>query len=253
MRHPATSQPEPDACVIVTCEHASNAVPSSHAAHFMHQEALLESHRGWDPGAAELGQALAQATGARFFPSAYTRLLVDLNRSIGHPELHAAVLRRLPVAQRNEIVERFYRPHRGPILDAIARCVARGTFVVHVASHSFTPILHDTVRDADVAWLYAPGRAGDRRIAALWREALREIRPDLRLRRNYPYSGTADGLTSLLRKRFNDGQYAGIELEVNQRFVLEGGTPWTALQEAVITAFVRTLGQLREPGPPGPH
>ena len=234
--------------VIVTCEHAGNAVPAGFERHFDDERALLESHRAWDPGAFEIGQALAQAAGARFFPSAYTRLLVDLNRSVGHPELHAAVLRRLPAAQREEIIARFYRPHRAPILNAIADCAAQGVPVIHVASHSFTPELDGVVRNADVAWLYDPQRETERGIVTGWRDALRAMQPTLRLRRNYPYLGTADGLTSLLRKRFTDAQYAGIELEVNQRFVRAGGVAWARLQEAVIAAFVTMLARWPSPG-----
>ena len=56
--------------------------------------------------------------------------------------------------------------------------------------------------------------------------ALAQLAPELRLRRNYPYQGRGDGLTALLRKRHPDAAYVGIELEVNQRFVEQGGAPW---------------------------
>ncbi len=39
----------------------------------------------------------------------------------------------------------------------------------------------------------------------------------LKIRRNYPYLGKADGFTTYLRRRFLPCDYAGIELEVNQR------------------------------------
>jgi predicted N-formylglutamate amidohydrolase len=235
-------------CIIVTCEHAANALPPGYEHHLREQDAQRHSHRGWDPGAAELGQALAKAAGARFFSSEYTRLLVDLNRSIGHPALHAEVLRRLPPVQRDEIVARFYRPHRAAIIDAVEACTSRGVPVVHVASHSFTPELDATVRNADVAWLYDPRRPMESRIVARWREALNCLRPELRLRRNYPYVGIADGLTTLLRKRFDDTRYAGIELEINQRFVIAGGADWTTLQRDVVRAFIRTLEHLPDWG-----
>ena len=36
------------------------------------------------------------------------------------------------------------------------------------------------------------------------------------MRRNYPYRGTSDGQVVELRRRFRDGRYLGIELELNQ-------------------------------------
>lgn len=46
--------------------------------------------------------------------------------------------------------------------------------------------------------------------------------PGLRLRRNHPYRGRGDGLTAWLRQHHPDAAYVGIELELNQRFVLQG-------------------------------
>jgi hypothetical protein len=40
--------------------------------------------------------------------------------------------------------------------------------------------------------------------------------PELRIRCNYPYRGTADGLVRSLRHRFSYQDYLGLELEVNQ-------------------------------------
>jgi hypothetical protein len=39
----------------------------------------------------------------------------------------------------------------------------------------------------------------------------------MKVRFNYPYKGTSDGLTTTLRKKFGP-QYVGIEIEINQKF-----------------------------------
>ena len=102
--------------------------------------------------------------------------------------------------------------------------------MIHVASHSFTPMLDGVPRQADVAWLYDPRRPGEAAFARAWMLALAKLAPDLRLRRNYPYQGRADGLTASLRKHHPDAAYVGIELEVNQRFVDQGGAAWDRLR-----------------------
>lgn len=229
--------------LIVTCEHGGNAVPAAYAAFFARHMSLLGTHRGWDPGALELAEQMARRFDVPLHASTTTRLLIDLNRSIGHKDLYSVVTRDLPLATRRDIVLAYYRPHRDSVETEVANRVAAGQRVVHVASHSFTPELNGVQRQADIAWLYDPRRNGEKMLASRWLAAMKRRRPDLKLRRNYPYEGRDDGLTSLLRKRYPRELYIGIELEVNQRFVLEGGAAWDALRSDIIDALV----DLREP------
>ncbi|NDP62044.1 N-formylglutamate amidohydrolase [Polaromonas sp.] len=235
-----TPAPAADALVI-TCEHGGREVPAGYAALFTGHEALLETHRGWDPGALELAQQMAGALGAPLFSATTTRLLIDLNRSIGHRQLYSQATRGLPAVARREIVAQHYRPHRDAVESEIARLIAGGRRVIHVASHSFTPELNSVVRQADVAWLYDPRRADEGAFAWRWLSATQKRRPGLKLRRNYPYQGKGDGLTSLLRKRHAPGEYVGLELEVNQRFCLAGGDAWAALRSDITGALAEVL------------
>lgn len=227
--------------LIVTCEHGGRQVPAPYAALFAGHEARLRTHRGWDRGALDLAHRLADAFGAPLFASTTTRLLIDLNRSIGHRELFSEVTRGLTLAEREQIVLRHYRPHRDAVEHAIGLCIARGARVIHIASHSFTPRLNSVVRRADVAWLYDPRRTGEATLARQWMAALAQRAPGLRLRRNYPYRGRADGIASLLRKRHPAAAYVGIELEVNQRFVQRGGSRWEALCVDLVESLAAAL------------
>ena len=227
--------------LVISCEHGGHEVPPAYAALFEGHEALLPTHRGWDPGALELARQMALALGAPLFAAITTRLLIDLNRSIGHRQLHSEATRGLALAARRNIAALYYRPHRDAVESEVARLIAGGRRVLHIASHSFTPELNGVVRQADVAWLYDPRRAGEGALASRWLGALRRRRPELKLRRNYPYEGKGDGLTSLLRKRHAPGQYVGVELEVNQRFCLAGGDAWAALRSDITGALADVL------------
>jgi predicted N-formylglutamate amidohydrolase len=233
---------------IISCEHGGNTVPPVYAPLFLGHEALLQTHRGWDLGALELATQMATAMDAPLFAATTTRLLIDLNRSIGHRQLHSEATRGLPLAARRTIAAQHYRPHRDAVETEVARCIAAGRRVVHIASHSFTPELHGLVRRADVAFLYDPRRAGERPFALRWLAALKRLRPDLRLRRNYPYEGKGDGLTALLRKRYPAHAYVGMELEVNQRFFVAGGPAWTALRADITRALADAVaGDVAQP------
>ncbi len=234
--------------LVISCEHGGREVPADHAARFAGAEAVLGSHRGWDPGALLLAREMASAFAAPLFFATTTRLLIDLNRSIGHRQLFSEFTRGLPRTERDAVVAAHYRPHRDQIEADIAARIARGETVTHIASHSFTPVMAGVVRQADVAWLYDPRRPREATLAQRWMRALAARAPLLRLRRNYPYQGRGDGLTALLRKRFGGDAYVGIELEVNQRFVDAGGAAWAGLRGDLV-ASLRVVSRLPEPSP----
>lgn len=223
--------------VIITCEHGGNRIPTAYRELFRGQRVLLDSHRGWDPGSLVMARALASSQQAPLVASTTSRLLIDLNRSIGHPQLFSAATRGAPAQTRAQIVEQHYRPYRTEVETLVGQAVSRGHRVIHISSHSFTPELDGTVRNADVGLLYHPARHGEAQMCARWQNTLDAIDPELRVRRNYPYAGKADGLTSHLRLRFTQSDYVGIEVEISQGIVLAGGRRWTALQRNIIDSL----------------
>jgi hypothetical protein len=54
----------------------------------------------------------------------------------------------------------------------------------------------------------------------VWLHALHWEAPHLRVKKNYPYRGWTDGLTTTLREQFPAKRYVGLELEVNQALAL---------------------------------
>jgi predicted N-formylglutamate amidohydrolase len=222
---------------IITCEHGGNKIPTPYRRLFRQHRALLDSHRGYDPGSLVMATALADACRAPLVASTTSRLLIDLNRSIGHPQLFSAATRGAPTETRAQIIEHHYQPYRAQVERLVRQAVSGGHRVIHISSHSFTPELDGKVRSADVGLLYDPGRRGEAQMCARWKESLGTSAPELRVRRNYPYAGKGDGLTSHLRSRFAQRDYVGIELEINQSVVLAAGRHWAALRRVVIDSL----------------
>jgi predicted N-formylglutamate amidohydrolase len=222
---------------IITCEHGGNRIPAPYRRLFRGQRALLDSHRGYDPGSLVMANALASAFAAPLVASTVSRLLIDLNRSSGHPQLFSAVTRAAPAQTRAQIVEQHYRPYRRQVERLVRRAVARGHRVIHISSHSFTPELNGKVRGTDVGLLYHPGRRGEAEVCARWKETLAALAPEFRVRRNYPFAGKGDGLTSHLRVCFAQSDYVGIELEVNQGIVFAAGRRWTVLRRMLVDSL----------------
>jgi predicted N-formylglutamate amidohydrolase len=143
---------------------------------------------------------------------------------------------------RADLLRRYHRPHWRAVERRLARMRAKGS-VLHLGVHSFAPVLRGQVRTMDVGLLYDPGRAFERRAVGALRAALQRRAPQLVVRRNAPYRGVADGLTSALRKVHSDAAYAGIELEINNRWL--SPTPDAMMVAAVLAAVADALERLR--------
>jgi len=227
----------PTDVLILSCEHASGSVPTRYSRWFASAGArrALASHRGLDIGAIAVARAFRRAFGCPLFHASVTRLLVDTNRSPHHARLHSEFSRALPAPERAALLQTYYYPYRQRLHSAVAAVVGSGRRAVHVSVHSFTPRLAGEVRTADIGLLYDPARAPEARMAARWREQLRRAAPALRVRRNYPYRGVADGLCTWLRTEFPARSYLGIELEMNQRFFLDHHRVESAALVSVLT------------------
>jgi predicted N-formylglutamate amidohydrolase len=216
-------------------------VPPRYRAAFAGAERALASHRGYDSGALELARQFARALHAPLVYSTTSRLLIELNRSLGHPQSFSPYALRLPAQTRVELVRRYYAPYRAAVAGHVARAVSRGRRIVHLSCHSFTPRLAGIVRHADVGLLFDPRRRAEAVFCSRWQASLQASEPRLRVRRNYPYRGAADGLTTDLRRRWPDGAYIGIELEVNQKFPHGDTARWAELRRLLVATFAEAL------------
>ena len=227
--------------LLFTCEHGGHDIPATYRKFFRGATKVLKSHRGWDPGALELAERFAARCHAPLYSSTVSRLLVELNRSLHHRSLFSEYTRDLTPPEQTTIVQTYYLPHREAVERQMRDFVAAGRLVLHFGVHSFTPELNGVVRQADSGLLYDPQRAWEQSFCTAWRSALRKHSPELRVRKNYPYLGTSDGFTTYLRTRFANSQYAGVELEMNQRFALGAPQLWETVQETLVATMLEAV------------
>ena len=228
---------------LISCEHGGNRIPPPYRMLFRSAQRLLASHRGYDVGSLVMARALSRALRAPLVASTVSRLLIELNRSPGNPRLYSAIMKEASRDVRNAVYKRYYVPYRTKVETAIAGACTRDQHVLHLSSHTFTPELDGVVRTADVGLLYDAGRESEAVLCARWQAALAARMPGLRIRRNYPYNGASDGLTTYLRTRFSGRLYSGIELEVNQRYPLGDALVWRRLRASIIGALRDALAQ----------
>jgi len=205
--------------LFLSCEHGGNEVPPELEACFEGHGAVLDSHRGLDIGALGLFQFLSPLAAAQCHAT-LSRLCIELNRSPGHPQLFSSYTKGLDARRRDALLT-FHRGYWDHFKEQIQQRIATGQEVLHVAVHSFTPVLNGVRRNVDIGLLYDPARSPERSFCGAWRKALAARAPHLVIRMNQPYKGTSDGFPTALRRSF-PLHYAGVELEVNQRFASGG-------------------------------
>lgn len=205
--------------LIFTCEHGGNVVPRRYQAAMAGSEAALETHRGLDIGALAVAKQLAKTFKAPLHYATVTRLLCDLNRSTWHKRLFSEWTRDLPAAEQEAILAKYYQPYRESVERDIAARLRHDRRVIHLSIHSFTPKLNGEIRNCEIGLLYDPRRAFEATCADLLHAGIASQAVDLRVRRNYPYTGVSDGFQTYLRRTFAASRYAALEIEMNQGVV----------------------------------
>ncbi len=208
-------------CLVLSCEHASRALPAAYQYLLSGHQQLFASHRGHDIGAYFVFQYCQQQLNVPHIAGRYSRLLIDLNRTLGHTNLFSELTQSLDGAAKQAIIDQYYLSYVNSLREKIMQSMKGQARVLHLSIHSFTPTLHNETRNADIGLLYDPQRSYEKKIAQNIKQALL-AQADYHIRFNYPYRGTANGLTTFFRRELGD-KYCGLELEMNQKLFTKNG------------------------------
>jgi predicted N-formylglutamate amidohydrolase len=223
--------------LLLTCEHSSYAIPKSLKPLFQGAQEIISSHRGFDLGALSYARELSKRFDCPLYAGRVSRLVIDVNRSLHHPSLFSEYTKELSKKEKNDLIQKYWMPLRQNMLIA----VGEGKGVLHLSCHTFTPCLHGVNRSCDVGLLYDPARLEERLLAQeIYDQLTKET--SLRIRKNYPYKGKADGHTTSLRHIFVSAEYVGLEVEVNQALVKTAYWKYVGLP-ALYRAITTTMHQ----------
>jgi predicted N-formylglutamate amidohydrolase len=201
--------------LLLTCEHASSAVPDEYANLGLKPEHLVD-HIAWDLGAAAVADELSRQLAAPAVLSAASRLLVDCNRDLADADLipHASHGVTVPgnaavdSDERARRLARFYDPYHA----AIDAQLHRHPRALLLSIHSFTPELNGQARPFDLGVLFDD--FGD-----LAHDFARHLAAAaFAVRMNEPYSAL-DGLIFSARSHGRRHGLRYLELEINNRLL----------------------------------
>lgn len=228
---------------LITCDHASNAVPVWVAGGSLGIGAAdMSRHIAYDVGAAGLARALGEALESPVIESCFSRLVIDANRGEDDPTLLMRLYdgsiipanRHAGPEDLQERLDRLYHPYHA----AYAELAARRADTVIVAVHSFTPSLRGRApRPWHVGVLYSHL---DPRLSLPLIDRLRQ-EADLCIGDNEPYSGHLPGDAidrhALQRGRLN----TLIELRNDLIGTEEAQSAWAARLAPILVQVLRQL------------
>ena len=210
--------------ILVVSDHAANRVPDDIDLGI--DPVLLDQHVALDIGVAAVARRMVEQPGIAAFLGNVSRLVCDCNREEDSPGVipHASDGHAIPgnlfdVADREERLERFYRPYHSALAELLERAPPR----LIVSLHSFTPSLAsrpEEQRPWHCGVLYnADERAARRAIPLLEAEGL--VVGD-----QQPYSGKLLNATMNRHAEAHGHAYFGIEIRQDQLGDEAGQAAW---------------------------
>ncbi|WP_374380738.1 N-formylglutamate amidohydrolase [Dongia sp.] len=178
-----------DALFVFVCDHASHLIPRRLGQLGLPDD-VIQTHIGWDIGAAALARQLAAAFQAPLFLTGYSRLVIDCNRPLASdgsiPSISAGISidanRNLSAAEMRQRQDVLFHPYQQAIAAHLDRRQARGVPTALFAIHSFTPDYPGEVRPWHVDFAYHR----DRRLAGLLIDQF--LVPGILVGDNLPYA-----------------------------------------------------------------
>jgi len=229
--------------LLLVCDHASRVVPER-LGRLGLDDAVFERHIAYDIGAAQVSRHLSEHLDAPLVLAGFSRLVIDLNRPLGHPDSIVEESDDTPVpgnqglnetAKRQRIRELF-EPYHDAVNRALARIWERGKPPAIFSVHSFSPGYGEKPRPWDIGVLWNR----DPRIAVPLMEKL-EAR-GLNVGDNEPYSG--QHLAYTIDMHGGSAGLANCVVEINQDQVRDaaGIGRWSTMLEEIMPEILSVSG-----------
>ena len=245
---PAVEIINPDAIgpLLLTGDHAGNAVPQA-LGDLGLPPGEIARHIGWDIGVAGITRAMAARLKATAVMARYSRLVIDANRPLGHPNSIPLVSDGTPVPGNQELSDddrrrraaAVYWPYHHAVAEHIGRLHRMEQVPILLAMHSFTPTLNVGARPRP--WHIGILFGRDERLSRHLLAGLRGRKyqgGDLIVGANEPYSGVTHAYG--LRVHGSSQGLPHAELEIRQDLIAtaEGQEHWATLLAEVLTPIL---------------
>jgi predicted N-formylglutamate amidohydrolase len=233
---------------VLTCEHATNTIPPAYQERFRTDRVvtgpwgrqkigvLLNDHWGWDIGAFEVAKFLQHQLHVPLHAFPVSRLFIEGNR-YRRTSLFSPLMVDVSEQEKERLRTRYWVPHLRNIQRDVETRMKKYGQVIQMSIHSYTSAHNGAARNGDIGILFDPTRASEKQFAHRLQKELQHRLPDLRVRRNYPYAGSSEGLSKYFRKQFPDNRYTAVEIELNNKYLVND----TPMRQEIKRALAESL------------
>jgi predicted N-formylglutamate amidohydrolase len=236
---------------VLLCEHASSHIPQRLGTLGLTQEAR-HTHVAWDIGALTVAQRLSALLDSPLIYPAASRLVIDCNRALDHPNLivsetvYGPVPGNLDMAadERERRIVEVHCPFHQSIHDILLMRLASGVRTSLISIHSFTPIFRGRARP----WHFGLIHGCDARLALrLHAELASTSGREVGL--NEPYA-PADGVLHSLARHGEANDLPCVMIEIRDDLIRTSfGQESVALILAEALASIEDASNSRSPVP----
>jgi hypothetical protein len=211
---------------LISCDHATCAVPEPYREIFRGSEEVVSSKEGWEPGALNLAQGFAMKFSTPLVHAGATQLLIHLEQE--GDACWSPFSLKLPESMRAKVVDRYQRPYRLVLNQRIAEDLRRHPAVLHVMVHT------DPATDGLIMLETPAGAVLAEKYAAAWCTRLAAGNLDVR----HVSQVSLNPMAASLAESFPADCYAQIRLSVSQTFFLEGRPlRWDTLKKLLLESL----------------
>jgi len=228
--------------LLLVGDHVSNLIPRS-LNQLGLEDAVLQQHVAYDIGTRKLLTHLVDHLDAPAVMAGYSRLVVDLNRSLEDPSVMPELSDNIPIPgnqdlsdeERKQRIHSFYTPYRAAIDHKLHDFRQRNIVPALIAIHSFTPEMAGFERPWHIGMLWDK----DPRIPLALMQRLRARPEGINVGDNQPYSGKHPADYTI----DHHAEAAGlphVSIEVRQDLVNteEGAEKWATILAEALTEIL---------------
>lgn len=210
---------------LITCSHATCAIPEANRELFKGSEDLVTSIEGWEPGSLNLAQGLAMKLSTPLIHGDVTRLLINIDQE--GEKRWSKISAKLPEATRDKLADRHQKKFRSTIDARLTEDFKRYENIVHLIIHT-APIA-----DGKITFEYL----GSSFAQKLSDDAVKKLPSSEVDSSSLPLQGKTPFIEWML-KTYDSPKYGIIRITVSQSFFMKSvPMRWETIKKSIIHAI----------------
>lgn len=209
--------------IMVSCEHGGDVIPQEWQHLFSEAHDAMQSPQLCEYGARWLYDSIAPTIADYADMANISRMVVDVDGSIGNGTALSAVTSKLSAQEAGKIIRDYYLPYQIEFEDRAETWTQQGENILLVGLHTFEPIVRNIPLGMDIGLIFDHNDTEERSLALRIKRGFEKNASWLRVRFNAPHKVKEDGFVQHMREMYGQRGLKGIEIEVGENVIFPEG------------------------------